>query len=83
MVGQAGVHALVNGQHDVMVTLVREATTKYHCTTGLVELEQVIGQQRSLPDEYRDANQTMITPAFATYALPLLGDPLPDYPELA
>lgn len=83
LVGRAGVHALINGQHDVMVTLIREPTTRYRCTTGLVELEQVVGQQRHLPDEYRDAHQTMITPAFATYALPLLGDPLPDYPELA
>lgn len=81
-VGQAGVQALLDGHSDVMVTLVREETAKYHCTTGLVGLEQVVGQKRTLPGEYRDASQTMITLAFARYALPLLGEPLPVYPRL-
>jgi len=65
-----------------MVTLVREDTAEYHCTTGLVALEKVVDQQRTLPAEYRDASQTMIAPAFSAYALPLLGGPLPAYPEL-
>ena len=59
-----------------MATLVRQDNPTYRCTTGFVELEQVVNQQRFLPDEYLDAKQSMVTQAFCNYALPLLGDPL-------
>jgi 6-phosphofructokinase 1 len=65
-----------------MITLVRQSTTPYHCTTGQEALEKVANQQRALPDEYFDAGTMMVTPAFYEYALPLLGDPLPDYARL-
>jgi 6-phosphofructokinase 1 len=52
------------------------------CTTSLVELERVVDKQRFLPDEYLDAEKSMVTQAFYDYALPLLGNPLPTYPKL-
>ena len=82
MVGQEGTNALLRGETDKMVTLVRDPAPSYYCTTGLVELAQVVGQQRLLPGEYLDAGKTMVTRAFYEYALPLLGDPLPVYPKL-
>ena len=78
LVGKIGVQALLKGESDKMVTLQRLEQPTYACTTGLAELEQVANKQRLLPDEYLDANKTMVTQAFYKYALPLIGDPLPE-----
>ncbi len=82
LVGKMGIHALLDGESDKMVTLVRHSEPAYYCTTGLAELAQVANVQRLLPDEYLDASKTMVTQAFYDYALPLIGDPLPDYARL-
>jgi len=81
-VGQAGVRAVLQGESDIMITLVRQGTTTYRCTTGQEELVKIANQQRALPDEYFDAENMMVTAAFYEYALPLLGDPLPGYARL-
>ena len=80
--GRMGVMALLAGENDKMVTLVRHTDGGYSCTTGLVELAQVANAQRLLPDEYLNEDKTMVTQAFYDYALPLIGDPLPRYPTL-
>jgi 6-phosphofructokinase 1 len=82
LVGQVGVRALLDGESDKMVTLVRHMTPNYFCTTGLVELAKIANMQRLMPDEYLDESKTMVTQAFYDYALPLIGEPLPHYPEL-
>jgi ATP-dependent phosphofructokinase / diphosphate-dependent phosphofructokinase len=82
LVGQKGVEALLADKSDGMVTLERQDVPTYRCTTSFVELKKVVNQQRFLPDEYLDAEKSMITEAFYNYALPLLGDPLPTYPKL-
>ncbi len=82
LVGQMGVRALLEGESDKMVTLIRHMDPNYHCTTGLVELASVANEQRLMPDEYLDADKTMVTQAFYDYALPLLGDPLSHYVQL-
>ncbi len=82
LVGKMGVQALLNGESDKMVTLERHVQSAYHCTIGLVELAKVANVQRLLPDEYLDASKTMVTQAFYDYALPLLGDPLPEHARL-
>ncbi len=82
LVGQMAVRAVLEGESDKMVTLVRHMDPNYHCTTGLVELASVANEQRLMPDEYLDADKTMVTQAFYDYALPLIGDPLPYYVKL-
>ena len=82
LVGQMGVRAVLDGENDKMVTLVRHTDGGYSCTTGLVELAQVADAQRLLPNEYLNEDKTMVTQAFYDYALPLIGDPLPHYPTL-
>jgi len=81
LVGQMGVQALLGGESDKMVTLVRHVDPNYYCTTGLVELARVANEQRLMPGEYLDAD-TMVTQAFFDYALPLIGDPLPHHAKL-
>ena len=80
LVGQMGIHALLNGESDKMITLERQTVPSYHCTTGLVELAKVANVQKLMPDSYLDTSRTMVTQAFHDYALPLIGDPLPHYP---
>ena len=82
LVGKMGTQALLQGEHDKMVTLLRQSEPAYHCTTGLAELSAVANVQRLLPDEYLDASKTMVTRAFYDYALPLIGEPLPEYAAL-
>ena len=78
LVGKMGVQALLNGESDKMITLLRHDQPVYTCTTGLAELEQVANKQRLMPDAYLDASKTMVTQAFYDYALPLIGGPLPE-----
>jgi 6-phosphofructokinase 1 len=82
LVGKMGTKALLDGESDKMITLVRHNEPAYHCTTGLVELAQVANVQRLLPDEYLDESKTMVTQAFYSYALPLIGDPIADHARL-
>jgi 6-phosphofructokinase 1 len=82
LVGQMGVHALLNGESGKMITLERHTAPSYHCSTGLVELAKVANEQKLMPNDFLDTNRTMVTQAFHAYALPLIGDPLPHYPKI-
>jgi 6-phosphofructokinase len=82
LVGQMGTQAVLEGESDKMVTLVRHLDPSYHCTTGLVDLASVANAQRLVPHEYLNPDKTMVTKAFYDYALPLLGDPLPHHAKL-
>ncbi len=82
LVGEMGVQALVRGETDKMVTLVRHMEPRYHCITGLVDLAQVANKQLLLPQDYMNDAKTMVTQAFYDYALPLIGEPLTTYPTL-
>jgi len=82
LVGEMGVQALLAGESDKMVTLIRHDDPGYHCITGLAELAQVANVQRLLPDTYLNKDKTMVTQAFFDYALPLIGEPLIHYPHL-
>ncbi len=82
LVGQVGTQALLAGESDKMVTLVRHNDPQYHCTTDLVELTPVANQQRFMPADYMNDTKTMVTQAFHDYAFPLLGGPLNHYPAI-
>jgi hypothetical protein len=59
---------------------VRLADAPYRCTTGLVPLGAVANQSRPMPPEFLGPSAAEpTTAAFTTYALPLLGGPLPNY----
>ena len=82
LVGEHGVQALLAGESDKMVTLVRQTEPAYHCTAGLIDLALVANVQRLLPDNYLTADKTMVTQAFYDYALPLIGEPVIPYMPL-
>jgi ATP-dependent phosphofructokinase / diphosphate-dependent phosphofructokinase len=82
LVGQMALRALLKGESDKMVTLIRHTEPTYHCTTGLAELAKVANIQYLTPAHYLDESKTMVTQAFYDYALPLIGSPLPDHAKL-
>ena len=82
LVGQMALQALLKGESDKMVTLIRQTEPTYHCATGLVELAKVANVQQLMPAHYLDESKTMVTRAFYDYALPLIGSPLPDHAKL-
>jgi len=82
LVGQQAIHALMHGESDKMVTLVRHDEPTYHCTTGLVALAEIANVQQLMPADYLDESKTMVTQAFYDYALPLIGEPLPQHATL-
>ncbi len=82
LVGKMGTQALLDGEHDKMVTLLRHNEPAYHCTTGLVALSEVANAQRLLPANYLNSDKTMVTRAFYDYALPLIGEALPVHARL-
>lgn len=82
LVGKMGAQALLDGEHDKMVTLLRHSEPAYHCTTGLVALSEVANAQRLMPGSYLNSDKTMVTQAYYDYALPLIGEALPVHAKL-
>jgi 6-phosphofructokinase 1 len=82
LVGEMAVQALLAGESDKMVTLVRHTEPTYHCTTDLVALAKIANVQQLMPAEFLDETKTMVTRAFYDYALPLIGEPLPQHTKL-
>jgi len=82
LVGKMAVKNALKGQHDKMVTLVRESNDPYKCVTGLVPCAEVALAEKRMPAEYINAEGNHITEAFKDYLRPLLGDPLPHYVRL-
>jgi 6-phosphofructokinase 1 len=82
---QAGAHAVkwaLEGKSRVMVGFSRKPGTKYAIAYQPVELEKIPNRERDLPSDFFDKKKAMITPAFAQYALPLLGKDLPEFASL-
>jgi 6-phosphofructokinase 1 len=80
--GREGVRLALSGVSDHMVTLVRESDAPYRCGLGSVALTAIANTERHLPDAFIGADGRSLTPAFADYALPLLGPPLPELARL-
>ncbi len=82
---QAGVCAVkwaLQGMTRVMVGFVRKSGKKYVISYKPVPLEKIPSRERDLPAGFFDKKKWTITPAFAEYALPLLGKDLPDFASL-
>jgi 6-phosphofructokinase len=83
-VGRAAAARAAAGESDLLVTIDRISDAPYRSTTGAAPLAEVANHVRQLPDGYIDASGHGVTPAFRTWAMPLLGaDPFPAYGRLA
>jgi 6-phosphofructokinase len=81
-VGQEAVRQATKGETDKMITLVRAPSKSYRCTTGLVGLEKVANATKAIPRNFINKDGNGMTEEYRTYAMPLIGDPLPVYVRL-
>ncbi len=72
LAGQAAVKAAINGESDVMVTLVRGDTDHYTCETGLAPLSDVANGVKKLPREWINEDGVSMNFQFLRYAQPLI-----------
>jgi 6-phosphofructokinase len=80
--GRHAVGALVSGQTDQMVTLLRPAGPHYRCEFDLTPLSAIANQEKLLPPEFFPSVDAILPQAFRDYAEPLLGGPLPEHARL-
>jgi len=78
MCGRQAVELAKQGKTGLMVTLVREDSKDYKCTTGTAALQEVAARAKPMPDEFINAEGNFITNEFLEYLRPLVGE-LPDY----
>jgi 6-phosphofructokinase 1 len=77
--GKAAVAYALAGHSGEMVALQRAEGRAYGCEYGLAPLSQVEGAVKALPPEFLDPDRYFATKAFADYARPLIGAPLPRF----
>jgi 6-phosphofructokinase 1 len=70
--GQAAVRAAVNGETDMMVTLVRVDADGYKVETGLAPLSEIANGVKRLPREWISEDGTAMNHQFLRYAHPLI-----------
>jgi len=82
MVGRESIRLFADGISDVMVTLDRAPGPRYECRAGQIPLERVANVEKFLPPDFINERGNGVTQAFIDYAMPLIGDPIPDYARL-
>jgi len=80
--GRHAVDALLAGNTDQMVALIRPPGPGYRCDFGLAPLSAVANVEKPLPPAFFPGDDALPTPAFRAYAEPLLGGPLPEHARL-
>ncbi|MGE5615169.1 MAG: 6-phosphofructokinase [Bacillota bacterium] len=82
-VGSFAVKSAVKGHSGYMVSLERLDMDEYKCTLKLVPLDKVANKEKKFPLEWiNKRGNGIIKEEFEPYALPLLGQPLPEYVSL-
>jgi len=88
LVGSAAVRAALQGETDIMITLLRdESAGTYRCTTGTVDLSAVANVEKKVPLDWISATGSYVEDEFLDYARPLIAgevspvikDGLPDF----
>ncbi|MFN8515215.1 MAG: diphosphate--fructose-6-phosphate 1-phosphotransferase [Chloroflexia bacterium] len=81
--GREAVRRAVAGESDRMITILRESDEPYRVGYGVVPLDRIANTEHLMPDAFIGADGRSVTAAFRRYALPLLGEPLPEYGRIA
>ncbi len=79
--GVMAVKLAVEGKTGLMVNLIRDKSTEYHCSIGTIELEKTAVAAKPMPDEFIAPSGNMVTQAFIDYLKPLVGE-LPEFYSL-
>ncbi len=79
---QTGMYAAkiaLAGENGFMSTIVRNPGAPYKVTYDKVKLDTVSNSEREFPQEWIASNRVDVTDEFIDWALPLIGDPLPQF----
>ncbi len=82
---RVGAHAAklaLEGRSGVMATIIRRPGPGYQVDYGEVPLEVVANAERSFPADWIADNRVDVTDEFVEWAMPLVGDPLPEFASL-
>ncbi len=79
--GQEAVRLAAAGNSGQMVTLVRQSSRPYRCTTGTAELCDVAVRAKPMPDEMINSEGNFPTQKLIEYLQPLVGE-LPTFAQL-
>lgn len=76
LAGELACKALMQGESGKMVAFRRVSTTPYVMEPFLVEIDEVMMQERIMPDEYINQEGNGVTESFKEWCKPLIGDEL-------
>lgn len=82
LAGREAVRAALRGETGVMVGFERIPGGEYHVKTCLIPVEQVMLEERVMPDAFINAAGNDVTDAFVDWCRPLLGGPLRRFAQL-
>ncbi len=77
LAGEVACRAALAGESGCMVAFRRLSTQPYRVETFLAPIGQVMLTERTVPDAFINARGNDVTPAFAQWCAPLLGDDIP------
>lgn len=81
--GRAAVRAVTDGQTGVMPAIKRISDNPYRTELFLAPIEKVMLTERSMPDEFINAEGNGITQSCINWLTPILGEPLPQFISFA
>ena len=77
--GREAVRAALNGANGVMIGFRRKPGAVYTCSTIEIPIEQVMLEERMLPDTFINAAGNDVTDSFVDWCRPLIGGELPEF----
>jgi len=81
-VGVKAARLALDGRSGLMSTIVRKPGDRYEVEYGEVPLEVVANAERTFPAEWIADNRVDVTDDFVRWAMPLIGEPLPEFARL-
>lgn len=77
--GREAVKAAINGYTGMMVGIRRVSNDPYETEFFLIPIENVMMNEKVMPDEFIHENRMDVTDAFIKYCKPLIGEDIPRY----
>ncbi len=77
MAGREACKAVLDGETGKMVGFKRESTEPYRVTPILIDIDKVMMYEKTMPDEYINAEGNGVTESFKEWCRPLIGGGLP------
>ena len=78
MAGELACRAALDGESGKMVAFSRVSENPYEMKPFLVDIDEVMMYERTMPDEFINEEGNGITQAFLDWCRPLIGEELPD-----